>query len=98
MPKILIVAEQAEGQLKRATLSSVTFAREEIAKGGGSFAFLVIGQSARGAADALAGYGAEKVYLAEAPQLASYTAEAYTPAVDKAAKAFGADTVVGTAT
>jgi electron transfer flavoprotein alpha subunit len=82
MPKILIVAEQAEGQLKRATLSSVTFAREEISKGGGGqFAFVVVGQGVGPVAEALKDFGAEKIYTVDGAAFANYTAEAYAPAV-----------------
>src|SRR5690349_8820814 len=99
MPKILIVAEQENGQLKRATLSSVTFAKEEIAKGGGgSFAFVVVGGQISEAVEALREYGAETVYQVSAPSFANYLAETYAVAVASAAKAYGADTVVATAT
>lgn len=99
MPKILIVAEQENGHLKKATLSSVTFAKEEIAKGGGgSFAFVVIGGQVGEAVEAAREYGAETVYQASAPALSDYLAETYTAAVVAAAKAYGADTVVATAT
>jgi electron transfer flavoprotein alpha subunit len=99
MPKILIIAEQEGGQLKRATLSSVTFAREELAKaGGGSFAFLVIGKGVGAAADALQGYGAESVFVADAASVESYLAETYSVVASQVASQFGADTVVATAT
>jgi electron transfer flavoprotein alpha subunit len=98
MPKILIVAEQSEGQLKRSTFSAVTFAQEEISKGGGSFAFVAIGSGISGVVAGLQGFGAEKIYSIDAPGLANYTAEAYAVAVDAAARAYGAETVVTTAT
>ena len=99
MPKILIIAEQEGGQLKRATLSSVTFAREELAKaGGGSFAFLVIGSNVGAAAEALQGYGAANIFVADAPSVENYLAETHSVVVSQVASQFGADTVVATAT
>jgi electron transfer flavoprotein alpha subunit len=99
MPKILIIAEQEGGQLKRATLSSVTFAREELAKaGGGSFAFLVIGHNVASAAEALQGYGAANIFVANAANLENYLAETYASVAAQVATQFAADTVVATAT
>jgi electron transfer flavoprotein alpha subunit len=99
MAKILIVAEQENGQLKRATLSSVTFAREELSKaGGGSYAFVVIGSDVQAAADALQGYGAANIFVASSPSLKNYANDTYAAATAQVAQQFGADTVVATAT
>ena len=54
MSNVLVVAEVAEGKIRKATLSAVTFARE-VVKGGGSFALLVMGANAKGAAAEVTG-------------------------------------------
>jgi electron transfer flavoprotein alpha subunit len=96
MADILVVAELAEGKVKKATHSAINFARQ-IAQGtGGTFSILVLGAGAAAAAAELAGFGAKALLVADAANLASYTAERFAPTVIAAAAGFGF--VVGTAT
>jgi len=95
MADVLVVAEVAEGKLKKPTHSAVTFARRAAAALGGSYSILVIGAGAAGAAEEAAGLGAAKVLLADDPSLAHYVAERYAPTVADVGKGFAV--VVGTA-
>jgi electron transfer flavoprotein alpha subunit len=95
MADVLVVAEVAEGQLKKTTHSAVTFARQASAALGGTYAILVIGDGASAAAAEASKLGAAKVLLAEDPSLKSYVAERFAPTVAAVGKAFAV--VVGTA-
>jgi electron transfer flavoprotein alpha subunit len=92
MGNILIVAELAEGKVRKGTLSAVTFARNA----GSAFDILVIGQGAAGAAADLTGFGAGKVLTAEITSCPGYVCEHFAPTVAAVAKGYGI--VVATAT
>jgi electron transfer flavoprotein alpha subunit len=95
MADILVVAEAAEGKLKKTTHSAVTFARQAAAALGGTYSILLIGAGLTEAAQEAARLGAAKVLLAEDASLEHYLAERYAPTVAEVAKAFAV--VVGTA-
>jgi electron transfer flavoprotein alpha subunit len=93
MANVLVVAEFAEGKVKKTTHSAVTFA-QSVAKGtGGAFSILVIGAGAKAAAAELGALGAAKVFVADDPSVASYVAERFAPTVVATAKK-GFDVVV----
>jgi electron transfer flavoprotein alpha subunit len=94
MAGTLVVAELAEGKAKKSTFGAVTFAKQV----GAPFAILAVGAGAGGAAQELAGYGAQKVLVVDDPSLAQYTAERFAPTVAAVCKGGGWDTVVMTAT
>jgi electron transfer flavoprotein alpha subunit len=97
MPNALVVAEISEtGELKKATLSAVAFAKKAAPALGGAFSILVLGAQAKAAAAELTGFGADKVLVCEDPSLAKYTAEHFTPTV--AAVGQGYALLVATAT
>jgi electron transfer flavoprotein alpha subunit len=96
MADILVVAELAEGKVKKATHSAITFARQVAQGTGGSFSNLLVGAGAVGAAAEVAGFGAKALLVADSAALANYTAERFAPTVIEAAKGF--QVVVGTAT
>lgn len=96
MADILVVAELAEGKVKKTTHSAITFARDAAKGTSGSFSILLIGAGAKGAAAELSGYGAAKLFVADDAGLASYLAERYAPTVVAVAKK-GFGVVVGTA-
>lgn len=98
MAHILVVAEHQNGALKKATLSSVTFAREVIAKQGGSFDILVAGANPDPIAAKLLEYGAKTVHTVKDAGLEPYVGAAWSQVVASAAKACGATHVVGAAT
>jgi len=96
MADILVVAELAEGKVKKATHSAITFARQVAQGTGGSFSVLVIGAGAQAASSELAGFGAKALLVADSADLKNYTAERFAPTVIEAARGFGV--VVATAT
>jgi len=97
MADILVVAEAADGKLKKTTHSAVTFAKAAAAALGGSYTILVIGGGVTAAAAEAATLGAAKVLTADDASLQAYVAERYAPTVADAAKAGGFAVVVGTA-
>ncbi|MCB9529593.1 MAG: electron transfer flavoprotein subunit alpha/FixB family protein [Myxococcales bacterium] len=97
MSKIIVLAEQQNGKLANATLHAIGAARQLVAAVGGGFDVAVAGAGVRGVAEALQGYGAGKVYLAEHPALEGYTAQAYAQAFHRAVSASGATIVVAAA-
>jgi electron transfer flavoprotein alpha subunit len=95
MANVLVIAEFAEGKLKKTTHSAVTFARQASAALGGTYSILLVGADAAGAAAEAATLGAAKVLVAEDASLANYVAERYAPTVADVGKGFAI--VVGTA-
>ncbi|WP_437734947.1 electron transfer flavoprotein subunit alpha/FixB family protein [Sorangium sp. So ce1335] len=95
MADVLVVAEAADGKLKKTTHSAVTFARQAAAALGGTYAILVIGDALGDAAAEAATLGASKVLVAESSALKDHVAERYVPTVAAAAKGYAV--VVGTA-
>ncbi len=98
MSNIIVLAEQQDGKLANATLNAIGAAKQLAGFVGGGFSVAVAGNGVGAVAEALAGYGAEKVYLAEDPALEKYTAQAYAQALHSAAVASGAKFVVAAAT
>jgi len=95
MADVLVVAEVAEGKLKKTTHSAVTFAKQIVGALEGTFSILVIGAGAAAAAAEAQGLGAAKILVVDDASLSNYVAERYAPSVAAAAKGFGV--VVGTA-
>ena len=95
MADVLVVAEAAEGKLKKTTHSAVTFAVKAAAALGGSFSILLIGDNLSAAAAEASALGAAKVLVAEDASLKDYVAERYAPTVADVGKGFAV--VVGTA-
>jgi electron transfer flavoprotein alpha subunit len=97
MPHALVIAEISDtGEVKKATLSAIAFAKQAAPAVGGSFSILVLGGKAKTAAAELTGYGAQKVLACEDPSLEKYTAEHYAPTVAEIGKGFSL--LVATAT
>ncbi len=94
MSNILIVAEQAAGALKKATLHAIGAGMDLARRSGGKLTVLVLGKGVAGAGEELKAYG--DVLVADAPVLEHYIAEVYAPVVAEAAKSTGA-TYVGAA-
>src|SRR6185436_20048657 len=93
MANVLVVAEFAEGKVKKTTHSAVTFA-QSVAKGtGGAFSIVVIGAGAKAAASEIGALGAAKVFVADDASVANYVAERFAPTVVATAKK-GFDVVV----
>ena len=88
MANVLIVAEQAHGVLRKATLHAIGAGRALAKRTGGKLAVLVLGKGVSAVAEQLRAHG--DVHLADAPALEHYTAEAYAPVVADAVRAAGA--------
>jgi electron transfer flavoprotein alpha subunit len=98
MTNVLVVAEIADGKVRKSTMSAINFARQ-VAEGsaGGSFAILALGAGAKAVAPSLAAYGASKVLVGDDPALAAQICERFAPTIAATAKAGNYDTVVITA-
>jgi len=95
MASVLVVAEIAEGKVKKTTHSAITFAQKAAQALGGSFSILAIGAGAKAAAAELTGFGAKEVVVADDASLKNYLAERYAPTVAEVGK--GHNVVVATA-
>jgi electron transfer flavoprotein alpha subunit len=91
MSQILLVAELAEGHVRKSTHSAIAFAKAANLP----FSILVLGANAQAAAKELEAFGAQKILAAEDASLANPLAETYAPTV--AAVAAGFDIVAVTA-
>ncbi len=97
MSNVLVVAEINEtGEVKKATLSAISFARLAAPAVGGGFSILVLGSAAQKAAASLVAFGAQKVVVCEDASLEKYTAEHFSPTVAEVGKGFSV--LVATAT
>src|SRR5512133_3012520 len=92
---VLIVAEQAQGTLRKATLHALSAGREIARRTGGKVHLALAGKGVTPLAQGLAEYGAD-VHVADAASLEHPLAEAYAPVVAELAKALQA-TFVGAA-
>jgi electron transfer flavoprotein alpha subunit len=92
---VLIVAEQAQGALRKATLHAIAAGREVAKRTGGKLHLALLGKGVAPLGDELAAYGAD-VHVADAAALEHPLAEALAPVVAEIAKAAGA-TFVGAA-
>src|SRR3954463_9673023 len=95
MADVLVVAEVAEGKLKKTTHSAVTFAQKAAAALGGTYSILVLGDDVGAAAAEAATLGAAKVLTGADASMKHYLAETFAPTVAAVAKGFAV--VVGTA-
>jgi electron transfer flavoprotein alpha subunit len=99
MSKVLIVAENYEGQLKGSTFNATSFAKEiNNVSGSGSFSYVVLGSGSTEHANTLAGYGAENIFVVNGGDTDRYTAQGWAPAIAAVAKEIGATHVVMSAT
>jgi electron transfer flavoprotein alpha subunit len=92
---VLIVAEQAQGHLRKATLHALSAGREIARRTGGKVHLALLGKGVAPLAEGLAEYGAD-VHVADAASLEHPLAEALTPVIAELVKATGA-TFVGAA-
>jgi electron transfer flavoprotein alpha subunit len=81
MPKVLVVAETKDGQIRKPTLELLSKAKAMNLPADAA----LIGSGVKGAADTLAGHGAATVYLADDASLANFSLSAYLAALKEAA-------------
>ncbi len=75
---IWVVAELIGGKIRPVTFELLGSANQLAEKIGGQVAAILIGRKVRDHAKTLAMYGAERVYMADAASLETYSTEAYT--------------------
>ncbi len=97
MANVLIVAEQAGGAIRKATLHAIAAGRQVAGRTGGKLHVALLGSGVRPLADGLAKHGAE-VHVADAAPLAQPLAEAHAPVIVAIARAAGAAYVGAAAT
>jgi electron transfer flavoprotein alpha subunit len=95
MSNVLVFVEQVEGKPKKTTLPGITFGQQVAKAGGGALHLLLVGPGAQSAAEAVRGFGAQKVLVAEGPALANYLVEAYAAVLLAAQKATSAGVIAG---
>lgn len=86
MAGILVFAEQRGNKVKRGVLEALGAAKTLAEKVSGGIYAALLGESVEGEAKNLAAAGAEKIFLAEAPQLALYSSEFYTTIIAEIAQ------------
>ena len=96
--KILAIAEQREGKLKKNAFEVVSAAKKIADQTSGEVVGIVIGGSVQSIAAALGGYGAKKVIIAEGPRLAQTSTTAYTKIISEVAKKEQAQVLLFSAT
>jgi electron transfer flavoprotein alpha subunit len=97
MSDVLVVAEQAGGALRKATLHAVAAGRELARRVGGKLHVALLGSGVLPLAGELAKHGAE-VHVADAAALAQPMAEAHAPVIVALARELGAAWVGAAAT
>ncbi len=97
MSKILVIAEHADGAVKKATLTTLDMARQLAAKKGSSIDIAVLGSGVGGVAEALTGYGAETVHVADHAELANALAPTWGKVIADIAESCGADVIAASA-
>ena len=74
---IFVFAEVRDGKIKNVAFELLTAGRKIAADKGEELAAVLIGKGVAGLAGSLAEYGADKIYVAEADNLAQYTSDGY---------------------
>ena len=97
MSNVLVVAEQSQGHLRKATLHALAAGREIAKRTGGKVHVALLGKGVGALAEELAAYGAD-VHVADAAVLEHPLAEVYGPVVAELAKSTGASYVGASAT
>jgi electron transfer flavoprotein alpha subunit len=98
MSNVLVFIEQRDGKIRKSSLEALTLGRVLAGKTGGALGAVVAGSGIGSLAAELGAYGAAKVFLADRPELAMFSTEGYTAALDAAATAYKPSIVLVSAT
>ena len=98
MSNVLVFIEQRDGKIRKSSLEALTLGHSLSKKSGGALAAVVAGSGISSLVSELAAYGASKVFVADKPELALFSSEGYTAALDAAATAFTPSIVLASAT
>ena len=94
MSNVLVFIEQRDGKLRKSSLEALTLGHSLSKKTSGSLGAVVAGSGIGSLASELGAYGAAKVFVADKPELALFSSEGYTAALDAAATAFNPSIVL----
>jgi electron transfer flavoprotein alpha subunit len=94
MGKVLVIAEQRDGRLKKATFELLGAA----SSAGHETHAVLLGDGVAGLAQELAHYGASHVHVCENAALKNYTSEAYSKVVVDLVKSLNPDVILGSHT
>jgi electron transfer flavoprotein alpha subunit len=97
MGNVLVIAQILDGEVKKATNCTATFASQVASILGGTYSIMAIGDSVSAQSADLAKLGADKVLLAEAPGLDQALPERLAPIIEQVVKAGGYQVVVSPA-
>lgn len=97
MSKILVIADHADGALKKSTLQTITFARQLAKLTGGSYDLAVIGHGVGVVAEGLATFGAGSIHVVDDPAFEHYLAQPFGAAITQLVDQAGASHVVASA-
>jgi hypothetical protein len=92
---ILVIAEQRGGTLRKISFELVSEGRRLADQSGQPLAAVILGHQIGEEAKKLAAYGADTIYVADAPELAAYTPEAYTAVLGDLIKSKEPNIVLG---
>jgi len=98
MSNVLVFIEQRDGRIRKSSLEALTLGRSLSKKTGGALGAVIAGSGISSLPSELAAYGASKVFVADKPELALFSSEGYTAALDAAATAFKPSIVLASAT
>ena len=97
MGNALIIAEHADGQLKKATRNVITFARDLCQRRGIGYDIAVIGQGVDSIAAEASRYGAENVFTVDGDAWANYLAQPFANSLGDLAAETEADYIITSA-
>ncbi len=95
MSNVLVVAEIQAGELRGATLPTISFARQAAEAIGGEVHALVLDDDASETAAEVAKYGVDRVFAVEDDSFDHYIAERTAPVVAEVAREYDAEIVCG---
>ncbi len=96
--KILIVAEQQNGNLRKASLHAIAAGQDLAQRIGGELHVAVLGSHLASAIDELKCFQCHSLHAVESPDLKNYLAETYTQAITQLAKSIQIDWIGAAAT
>ncbi|OYU94909.1 MAG: electron transfer flavoprotein subunit alpha [Bacteroidetes bacterium B1(2017)] len=92
--KIIVFAENQDGNFKKSTLEAVSYAAQIASLNNGTVAAVSIGNVGSEKLAELASVGADCIYTYSQDIYASFSGEAYSKALSHAAKSFGAELII----
>ena len=99
MSKIIVILEPKNSNtLRPASLHAITFARTLSHLLGTNFSFILLGHNISELSNTVRGFGAEKVYVADAPSLACALAENHDSTLQRLLNELRATHIIGAAT